>query len=439
MMYTRLLQRNLQQPVAWSAAVLFAAVGLVGVALPAGCASVHREFTALGETWDHAVEVRFPASQASKGEGIKMRGAPEADVEVVGAPDIPMPPVHRVVRAAAAVAVFAVDRLGFSPCSRTLLGVPDRGDTKYTLIPGTYAFEYAAGRVEPVWGEIHLYPVSTPRARDFIRHSSINLTPSPSGRGSVLSQADLDRARNGDVVTKVVFMADLGAIRDRLDKIDRGLRELDRVRKSLEEQESYWARRLTDRRMNARYSVDFGWGVDVPSGDLALLQAIVGPERYHWHRFNQAEDQVRTYEDQLAQLELPQRRLKEEREALRHMLGAARVLHRSNDLMVLTDSMIRPYKDPVHEVNNLRGLQVWGDLYRDKLLVEPNDWIGPFGKVHFPYWYSSLPNALLPPAFRPVSAPSLALTKNVGQVLMVVQVGSRRPPELGGHSWVGTK
>ena len=254
----------------------------------------------------------------------------------------------------------------------------------------------------------------------------------------MLSEADLERARSGDVVTKVIFIADTAAVRERLEDIDKGLRELGRVRTSLEEQNMYWNRKLTDRRLNTRYSSDFGWGVDVPSADLALLQAIVGPERYHWHRFSEAEDKVRTYEEQLAQLDLPERRLREERDALEHMLRSVDIMHRSHDMLVLAPSMIRPYEDPVDEVHTLRGVEVWADLYRGKLLVDPNDWIGPLGKVHFPYLYSSLSMGLLPPSLRPVAAPSGALSKNVGEVMMVIQVGSRRPFELGGHSWVAT-
>jgi len=177
--------------------------------------------------------------------------------------------------------------------------------------------------------------------------------------------------------------------------------------------------------------------VDVPAADLALLQALVGPERYHWHRFSQAEDQLRTHEEMIAQLDLPERRLKEEQAALKQIMSSVTVLHRSDNMIVLTDSMIRPYKDPVHEATLLRGGSVWADNYRDKIYIEPDDWVGPWGKVHFPYWYSALPNALLSPAWRGVPAPSLALTKNIGQVLMVVQLGSRKPPELHGHSWVG--
>jgi hypothetical protein len=169
-----------------------------------------------------------------------------------------------------------------------------------------------------------------------------------------------------------------------------------------------------------------------------LLQAIVGPERYHWHRFSEAEDKVRTYEEQLAQLDLPERRLREEREALKHMLGSIDVLYRTHDMILLTPTMIRPHRDPVDEVHGLRGIEVWADLYRGKLLVDPDDWIGPFGKVHFPYLYSSVSMALLPPSLRPIIAPSHKLSKPVGEVLMVIQAGSRRPPELEGHSWVAT-
>jgi hypothetical protein len=230
---------------------------------------------------------------------------------------------------------------------------------------------------------------------------------------------------------------DSAAVRDRLDDIEKGLRDIRRLRITLEEQELYWNRKLTDRRLNTRYSSDFGWGVDVPSADLALLQAILGPERYHWHRFSEAEDKVRTYEEKIAQLDLPERRLREERDALEHMLRSVEVMHRSHNMLILAPSMIRPYEDPVNEVHGFRGTQVWADHYSGKLMTDLNDWIGPFGKVHFPYLYSSLSMGLLLPSVRPIVAPSAAMTKPVGEVLMVIQVGSRRPPELeAGGSWL---
>ena len=183
------------------------------------------------------MEVRFPGPIAggeatSEGEGGGKGG--EARNKVVAAPDRPAPLGHRLVRDTAAVMLSMVDHMGLTVVPRPLKGVVDRGDSKYVLAPGTYAFEYDKSGFSPVFGETSVYPIFLPRARDFIRHGSIALTPGPMGRESVLTEADLNRARNGDVVTKVVFMAYLPAIRDRLNDIDRGLRELEGVRTSLE-------------------------------------------------------------------------------------------------------------------------------------------------------------------------------------------------------------
>lgn len=413
-----------------------------------GCASIHREMPSFADAWDPGLEVRFPAAMPVNDDddeddmegGEMAREAMDGTaIKIATAPDRPMPPVHRLVRDLAAVGLYAFDKLGLKVIPRVLEGIPEYGETKYTLIPGNYAFHFDAQEFKPVYGAVNYYPVWTPRARDFIRFTSLAITPSPEGRPSVLTQGDLDRARGGDVVTKVVFVADQRAIRDRLDDIDVGMRELDRVRASLVEQRDYWQRKVTERRLNTRYSSDFGWGVDVPGFDLALLQSLVGPERYHWYRFTQAEDQLRTYEEKMAQLELPERRLREERDALKKILHSVEVIHRSEDLLILASSMIRPYHDPVHEVHQLRGIDVWADSYRGQIPHDVDDWVGPFGKVHFPYWYSSLVNANLMPGLRPVKAPSMALTKPIGEVLMVVQAGNRRPIELGGHSWVNNE
>ena len=141
---------------------------------------------------------------------------------------------------------------------------------------------------------------------------------------------------------------------------------------------------------------------------------------------------MRTYESKLATLDLPERNLREERDALEQLLHSVDVIHRSAKWMVLTSSMIRPYHDPVEEARTLRGDDVWTDRYHGKIPFELDDWVGPFGKVHFPYWYSSLSMGWLSPGLRPVAGPSPALTKSIGEVLMVVQIGSRRPTELNG-------
>lgn len=423
-------------------ALIFA---VMPVFFTSGCATIHREQTAFPYAWDPGVEVHFPGAMPAEeakaeadtnGKGKEKTKSRATHSRVVTAPDMPMPPVKRVVRGAAAVAVFAYDQLGLQWVSRPLKGVPEYDETKYTLIPGSYAFKYDTNGFRPVFGAVHLYPVFTDRAKDFIRHGSIALTPGPMGEPSVLTDADLERARNGDVVTKLVFMADSRAVRDRLDDIDESLREMQRVRTSLDEQLSYWNRKLADRRINASYSSDFGWGIDVPSWDLALLQSLVGPERYHWHRFSEAEDEVRTYESKIAEFKVALRNLHEERAALQKIMQSIDVLDRSNDLLVLAPNMVRPYHDPVDEVHSFRGVDAWRDFYRGKIMHDADDWVGPWGKVHFPYWYSSLVNANLLPGLRPVAAPRMALTKPIGEVMMVLQIGQRRLPELGGHSWV---
>ena len=417
--------------------VAFAAFAVSMMA--SGCAVHHRGRPAFLAAWNPGVEIRFPACAATShqadpdmaeasmpdtGDGFRSDELSTAPHHVgVGLGDFN-------VSASAAVAVHKITLLG----SRPLASEGSSAEAAYTLTPGKYAFAFCSTGFRPVYGEISIAASLTgsPRIGDFLRHSSITLTPCPTGCKSVLSASDLDMARDGEVVTKVVFMADLAAVENRLDDIDRSLREIDRVRESRQEQLTYWTRRLSDRRLNTRYSSDFGWGIDVPSADLALLQALVGPERYHWHRFSQAEDQVRTHEEFLAQLDLPERRLRDEREALRQLSGSVDILHRSGQLIVLAPSMIRPYHDPVDEVRSVRGLNVWADRYRGKHPFEGNDWVLG-GKRLFPYWYSSLAMRGLPPGLRSIVVPSAGTTKRIGEVLMVVTIGSRRLRDLPEH------
>jgi len=384
--------------------LLVGSLGLGMLSLPLGCSAAHhRNRSSHSAARKYGVELQFPRSVPDRRcEPPAAEPAGEEMAELRPAPQEPSSS-----EGLAKVALCDDDKM-LPWGSRAVEGTGGEDGTSYTIRPGEYTFQYDHPSFRPVYGALQLHSVDAPRAKDFIRHASIPLTPSPSGR-SVLSEADLDQARNGDVVTRVVFVADLQAVEDRLDNIDQGLREIASVRASLKEQEAYWQRKLTERRVNSRFS-DFGWGVDVPGSNLAMLQSIVGPERYHWHRFSEAEHQVRAYEEKIARLDIPERDLKEERDALRQMLQSAEVLHRSHDLLVLAPSMNRPYHDPAGEVYGKRGT---------------DSWYGSSRKSHHPYWSSSRVQGGMSPGMESVSAPSWAHSDAVGEVLMIVQAGAR--------------
>ncbi|MCH7813084.1 MAG: hypothetical protein IID40_03595, partial [Planctomycetes bacterium] len=223
-------------------------------------------------------------------------------------------------------------------------------------------------------------------------------------------------AAAGDVVSKVVFIADLKAVQGRVAMIDQEIRRLQDEETRLASQEEYWSVKLSQRRRNALYYGDYG--DDVPGLHLSLYQLAVGPEAYHWKRMSEADDELRTYQERIASLRLPVERLREERSALRALLGSVKVLNRQGDLILATPSMTRRFNDPVADVTELRRtLQ------------------GPHHGLEAPYWFSEIAHTLHWPHLGSPAAiyPRVIETNSrmrthlepIGEVLMVLHIGPR--------------
>ncbi|MHC4091222.1 MAG: hypothetical protein ACYSVY_13275 [Planctomycetota bacterium] len=379
---------------------IVAATGLVALAVLGGCSA-----------WDPGVEIRWYTPQAhhspagNTGAGVRTKTSNFSPVTV-----------GHVVGASA---VSDWDHTH----DRTLKGIPEGSFTKFTLIPGEYEFEYQMARGgDPLYGEIWVAGPGSRRARDFIHGTFVAVNPHGgtdglgSGFDSVLSEDDLRRAESGDVVTKVVFVADLKAVDGRVAMIDQEIRRLLDEETRLAGQEEYWRVKLTERRRNALYYGDYG--DDVPGLHLNLYQLAVGPETYHWKRYSEADDRLRTYQEKMASLRLPIERLREERTALRALLGSVTVLHRQGDLVLATPNMTRRYHDPVADITEIRRtLQ------------------GPGYGLDAPYWFSEVAHTLhWPHIFSWINIyPRLIETKNrmethlepIGEVLMVIKIGPR--------------
>ena len=298
--------------------------------------------------------------------------------------------------------------------------------TTFTLVPGEYEFEYLLPHTrELLYGEMKVFGPSSMRARDFIHrtHLLVDPTAGPLGGGhpSVLTEDDLRRAAAGDAVTKVVFVADLKAIDGRVAMIDQEIRRLQDEEGRLVGQEEIWAAKAAERRRNALYNGDYG--DDTPGLHLSLYQLVVGPEAYHWKRFSEADDVLRTYQEKRTSLRLCVERLREERNALRAVLGSVKVLHRSGDLVIATPDMTRRYHDAAEEVTGFRRtLQ------------------GPEPGLDAPYWFSELAHTVHWPHIGSPAAiyPRLIETNNrmatevkpIGELLLVMKIGSRKPYRL---------
>ncbi len=384
-----------------------AILGIAAVALVGGCSA-----------WDPGIEVRWYTPPAHHVAGSSTALETDSDVRMTTANFTP----GSVVRLAAAGALSKWDHTH----DRQIYGksgIREGHFTKYTLIPGEYEFDYQmAGQERPLYGEIKLYGPGSMRARNFIHHTFVVVNPHNgvdglgSGFASVLSEDDLRRAAAGDVVEKVVFVANLKAVDARIAMIDQEIRRLQDEETRLASQEEYWSTKRSERRRNALYGADYG--DDTPGLHLGLYQLAIGPEAYHWKRYAEADDRLRTYQEKNASLRLPMERLREERTALRALLGSVKVLHRSGDLILAMPEMIRRYHDPVDEITESRRT-----LH------------GPKPGIDAPYWFSEVAQTVHWPHIASWLGiyPRLIETNNrmetgneqIGEVLMVVRIGPR--------------
>jgi hypothetical protein len=260
------------------------------------------------------------------------------------------------------------------PCGSPTSSPNRHGDyTVYALPEGRYEFEYLlpSGEHEMLYGELDVHDPDGERAEEFIRRVFISISPGRPGGDpgflSILTEDDLDRVRHGDMVTKVVFIADLSAVDRRLDMIEKELREI-RDRETAEyAQLEYWKVKLADRRRDAFYSPEC--------------------ECHYWCEFNEAEGKVRKYEEKIAELDLPARRLREERAALRGILAHARVVCRQNEMMLATCSMHERYTDMLDQIE------------KERVTLQ-----GPFGAMKMK-----------------------EKDKEIGEVVMVMRLGGRMP------------
>jgi len=285
--------------------------------------------------------------------------------------------------------------------------------TAFALPSGNYEFEYTLPETgEMIYGELDVHGSCHRAFQEFIRRTFVTIGPGAPGGdpgfAAVLSQEDLDRVRQGDMVEKVVFIADLRAVDRRLDMIEQELRRIRDLEARMGGQLEYWKVKLAERRRNAFYNSEYG--VDIPSGGLASLQSLVGAETYHWVRYTEADDKVRSYEEEIARLALPAERLREERAALRGITASTKIIHRRNEMMLATFRMQRPTFDMIEEIR------------KDRDTLQ-----GPKETLEDPYAISSISKSLGYPRGLETRTRMPEKDKTIGDVVMEIRLGSRKP------------
>ena len=304
------------------------------------------------------------------------------------------------------------------------------------LPAGRYTFEYLIPHRQEqlIYGELDITAPTAPDwATDFIRHTFLLVNPtmgmSETGHPSILTDEDLRRVAAGDVVTKFAFIADLRAIEGSNDLIELVLRGILDLEDRSPTKEECWDVKTTNRRRNALYDGDYG--EDIPALHLAWWQLFLGPEAYHWRRYSEADDRMRTYQQRISDLRVPAQCLREERSALRAILASAQVLHRRGDLVLATPDMTRRYWDPNREdIPDIRRTWLRSDPqmelvqpYFDSQTAQVIDW------WHVLSFLGTYPRTVRTNTRIPVQ------WRQLGRVVAVMRIGPREPWRLQYRDW----
>jgi len=208
----------------------------------------------------------------------------------------------------------------------------------FNLSPGEYEFKYTAAGGWPgvsVYGSLEIFKVDTsklPEARKFLRRCFIPIAlPSPATvemkdpsqdmfpyqsatRRLRITNLDAKRLAVGDMVTKVVFLADLQRAKERLDQVNAETvvldREIERINKLYREARYDWLENPRSRKF-----------IDLEAKRQVLQQKI--------------------------------EKLEETRTRLQALLDADRVLTRRHMLVLATDEILPAHEDPIAAAEEL--------------------------------------------------------------------------------------
>lgn len=207
----------------------------------------------------------------------------------------------------------------------------------FNLGSGTYEFKYQpAGWPEAtVYGEVQVVgvcPLGNPAAAKFVQRCFVPVAlPSPEGvkqvsaaddrfpyQGSAyrlkISYQDIERLASGDLLTKVVFVADLKKAKERVDCLEVKLSKLAAERQ---------------RRVAMLNEKKMDWVENPKSDDFVDAQA----------KITKLDQDIRDAEQTKARLE--------------SLLRADKVLTRSEMLVMATDEILPTHEDPVAAANDL--------------------------------------------------------------------------------------
>ncbi len=234
----------------------------------------------------------------------------------------------------------------------------------YDLLPGRYEFAYTQGEGvgdAAIYGELEILRVPQGYAEDYRRTAFLpvrlpslqrqlaeHLVPSRDLSYTIgLEDREFQHLRQGDMLTRAYFIADLDRVREEHD-IDyyQEINDVDRALTVLADREEYLTVRYDEARRRAlfrnpelnindkiAYDLYDGFGVEEEYIVLSRKLQSLGRER--------------------ESLQLERDRLKDERGRRNALLRSMRIEHRAGALVLATPDLTRPYTDVVEQAGEL--------------------------------------------------------------------------------------
>lgn len=253
----------------------------------------------------------------------------------------------------------------------------------FDLDPGTYHFAYAgtAGAEDAkIYGELEVWAPRTKFARDFCRQAFVPIKL-PSSEHQVAEHLNPSRdlsyteglegrefahLKQGDLITKVYFVADLERVKKERDvSYYQAINDLNRTLVVLDDRETYLDARYEDARRRALFRDP---EMNVEDKIAHRRFDLWGTEESFVTLSRKRQELHRERET----IELVRRELEDERQRRNALLRSIKIIHRAGTLVLATPDIVLPYRDLVDQASALGDVvavvryggrhQYWADV-----------------------------------------------------------------------------
>jgi hypothetical protein len=230
----------------------------------------------------------------------------------------------------------------------------------YNLCPGKYDFKYTTAEGfegASIYGELQIHGTFSDRARKFVRHSFIPIAlhskyasgsderffPTMGASGVGLPDLETQHLKQGDVVEKVYFIADLQKAWETIRAIDLQLEKLRSAEIVLNSSLEYYDARYEDYRRESIYA-------DPTYSPDDKLAEIFGFDR----EFNRIEGKRQKLLVQRYKLREQRDDLMQERRIRKTLLDSMDIIHRRGAMVLATPENQWPFHDTAEQVEDAR-------------------------------------------------------------------------------------